>query len=130
MKALVAAGYFNLPRFHTEIADWDHDQDGYPVPAKNAKKEMSPSRMAYLLIERYIGRQGAYNNKRKTYDWKPGLLDPDSMMSGARPPGGLLSALPRPRGAVGHARHRLPGLRLPAVSEIRPAASGARQGCH
>lgn len=83
-KALVAAGYFNLPRFHTEIADWDHDQDGYPVPAKNAKKEMSPSRMAYLLIERYIGRQGAYNNKRKTYDWKPGLLDPDSMMSGAR----------------------------------------------
>ena len=83
-KALVAAGYFNLPRFHTEIADWDHDQDGYPVPAKNAKKEMSPSRMAYLLIERYIGRQGAYNNKRKTYDWKPGLLDPGSMMSGAR----------------------------------------------
>ncbi|MEX3606639.1 MAG: hypothetical protein VB142_11425 [Burkholderia sp.] len=40
--------------------------------------------MAYLLIERYIRRQGAYNNKRKTYDWKPGLLDSDSMMVGAR----------------------------------------------
>lgn len=83
-KALVAAGYFNLPRFHTEIADWEYDQKGDLIPAQSAKKEMSPSRMAYLLIERYIGRQGAYNNRRKTYDWKPGRLDPESMKAGAR----------------------------------------------
>lgn len=83
-KALVAAGYFELQRFRTPIVDWGHDQNGFSVPAKGAKKELSRTRMAYLLIERYIGRRGAYSIKCNAHDWKPGLLDPKSMMSGAR----------------------------------------------
>lgn len=83
-KALVAAGYLDLPRFQTEITDWKQDANGYLVPPPNAKKEMTKSSMAYRLITRYIGRQGGYNAKRKTYDWKDGFLSPESMMAGAR----------------------------------------------
>lgn len=83
-RTLVAVGYFNLPRFHTELSVWEYDQNGDPIPPSAPKKEMTPSRMAYLLIERYIGRQGAYNKKRKSYNWKPGRLDPESMKAGAR----------------------------------------------
>ncbi|WP_020406884.1 PcfJ domain-containing protein [Hahella ganghwensis] len=82
-KALSAAGFFSLKNYPEEKT-WTLDSAGNPIPAPRSRKTMSPNKMAYFLIKHYIGEQGAFNKKKKEFDWIPGWLDPESAKNGAR----------------------------------------------
>ncbi|HDQ4465234.1 TPA: PcfJ domain-containing protein [Pseudomonas aeruginosa] len=83
-KALMAAGYSELPQYCREVTDWVEVEGAlFPVPAPG-QAEMSSGRMAYCLIERYIGRRVPVKGKAGKYRWKDGLLESKSMMAGAR----------------------------------------------
>lgn len=68
-KALMAAGYGALPGFVSE--------------PDSGKKEMTPDRMAYILIQHYIGTVTG-RTKAGTNKWKKGFLKPKVMTAGAR----------------------------------------------
>ncbi|MEQ0866971.1 hypothetical protein, partial [Pseudomonas aeruginosa] len=56
-KALNAAGYAELPQHRRLVTRWVEVKGSpFPVPAPG-QLEMSPARMAYRLLERYIGKQ-------------------------------------------------------------------------
>jgi hypothetical protein len=90
-KALIAAGYRDLPEYLAKI-EWADDQspqghpgDRMPTPKEGSavRPEMSPSKMAYILIRKYVGKPVGYakNSKEK---WHNGFLKPKTMMAGAR----------------------------------------------
>lgn len=82
-KTLVAAGYYALPRYLNVIEKWGHDEKNRPMPLEG-QREMTPNKMAYHLIGRYIGKAGVWNPKAQNYKWIDGFLTSESMMSGAR----------------------------------------------
>lgn len=83
-KAIIAAGYFELPRYIGEAAKSEFGETQLTNQTPVSKKEMSPGRLAKIIVARYLGRDGPYNKRRKAYDRIGGLLDPKSMEAGAR----------------------------------------------
>lgn len=82
-KALIAAGYYDLPKYLNVIEKWTYDENGKAQPVEG-KKEMTRHTMAYQLIRKYVGRQDAYDKKKNEYAWIDGFLKPDVMQAGAR----------------------------------------------
>lgn len=83
-KALIAAGYSDLPKYSRNVTDWVKvDWSLFPVPAPG-QAEMSSNRMAFLMIQHYIGKQVPVKGKAGKYRWKDGLLESKSMIAGAR----------------------------------------------
>lgn len=66
-KVLIASGYSDLPRHLTE----------------SPRLDMSPSKMAYILIMKYVGKVTGQSRKGKI-TWREGFLKPKIMMAGAR----------------------------------------------
>lgn len=99
-KALMTAGYGALPRHLTE-AVWDERgkvRRGPPNKAmpESPKLEMTPNKMAYILVQRYIGKKVPVRTKKKgggygsgvgyggKEKWKNGFLKPKVMIAGAK----------------------------------------------
>jgi hypothetical protein len=85
-KVLIGCGYSQLPKHLSEV-EWDEERVGV-LRAGSPKPDMSPNKMAYRLIGRYIGRgapgQGYGRPGADTATWRPGVLRPELMLAGAR----------------------------------------------
>jgi hypothetical protein len=75
-KALIAAGYYDLP-------DQPIGNKAIPTTA-DGKVGMSRGKFANLVIKQYLGQRGTYDYERSEYRWSPSRLDPKSMESGCR----------------------------------------------
>lgn len=80
-KALMAAGYGALPKHLTEGG-------GLPLPGRldlneASKLDMAPNKMAYILIQHYIGKVVGHTKAGKQ-KWRKGFLKPKVMIAGAR----------------------------------------------
>lgn len=80
-KALVVAGYHALPQHLSQVV-WEADAVSKIMP-DSPRPDMAPSKMAYILIQKYIGKQIGYTKEGKP-KWVNGFLKPKTMMAGAR----------------------------------------------
>lgn len=86
-KALMAAGYGALPQHLTEVG-WDERGKArrgppYKAMSESQKLDMTPHKMAYILIQRYIGKVVGRTKAGKE-KWRKGFLKPKVMIAGAR----------------------------------------------
>lgn len=81
-KALMAAGYGALPRHISEI-QWGFDEQTGQSMMVSGKPEMTPDKMAYSLVQRYIGKVVGHTKAGKQ-KWRKGFLKPKVMTAGAK----------------------------------------------
>ena len=80
-KALMAAGYGALPR-HLTVVERESDVETGHFNL-SGKPEMSPNKMAYILIQHYLGKVVGRTRTGKE-KWHKGFLKPKVMMAGAK----------------------------------------------
>lgn len=81
-KALMAAGYGTLPQHITQV-EWGYDETTGRSKALSGKPEMTPRKMAYLLVQRYVGKSVGRTKAGKE-KWRKGFLKPKVMIAGAK----------------------------------------------